>query len=223
MIKKVSGILALVCLLMLGIRTGALAQGQVQREITMSKDASSAGESYGVSFDFYGDDLRKVIRVMIDGPRGKRIWVNNSLKLNRISLSVDNLSFTDFDLWFPEGRYLINLTPATLGRVRVEMTHNFPPVPVIISPIEGSVNVSTHPVIAWVPVTGINSLRLRLKDDAGFEFGVDLPFNTTSYGVPENLLKLNTRYEVSLDAKMTDSGGNGLTTTATISFTTGAQ
>lgn len=117
----------------------------------------------------------------------------------------------------------MNLTPAQLGRVRVEMTHNFPPVPVILSPIEGSVNVSTHPDIVWAPVTGINSLRLRLKDDAGFEFGLDLPFNTTSYGVPENLLKLNTRYEVSLDAKMTDSGGNGLITTSTISFTTGAQ
>jgi hypothetical protein len=223
MIKKSSGILALVFLVMFGIGTGALAQGQVQMQITMYKDASSAGETYGASFDFYGDDLRKAAKVMIDGPRGKRIWVNNSLKLNRISLSVDSLSFADFDLWFPEGRYLINLTPATLGRVRVEMTHNFPPVPVIISPIEGSVNVSTHPVIDWVPVTGINSLRLRLKDDAGFEFGVDLPFNTTSYGVPENLLKLNTRYEVSLDAKMTDSGGNGLITTATISFTTLAQ
>lgn len=223
MIKKSSGILALVFLVMFGIGTGALAQGQVQMQITMYKDASSAGETYGASFDFYGDDLRKAAKVMIDGPRGKRIWVNNSLKLNRISLSVDSLSFADFDLWFPEGRYLINLTPATLGRVRVEMTHNFPPVPVIISPIEGSVNVSTHPVIDWVPVTGINSLRLRLKDDAGFEFGVDLPFNTTSYDVPENLLKPNTRYEVSLDAKMTDSGGNGLITTATISFTTLAQ
>jgi hypothetical protein len=223
MIKKSSGILALVFLVMFGIGTGALAQGQVQMQITMYKDASSAGETYGASFDFYGDDLRKAAKVMIDGPRGKRIWVNNSLKLNRISLSVDSLSFADFDLWFPEGRYLINLTPATLGRVKVEMTHNFPSVPVIISPVEGSVDVSTDPVITWAPVTGINSLRLRLKDDAGFEFGVDLPFNTTSYDVPENLLKPNTRYEVSLDAKMTDSGGNGLITTATISFTTLAQ
>jgi len=223
MIKKTAGILALVFLVMFGIGTGALAQGQVQMQITMYKDASSAGETYGVSFDFYGDDLRRAARVMIDGPRGKRILLSNSLRLNRISLAVDGLSFPEFDIWFPEGRYLMNLTPAALGRVRVEMTHNFPPVPVIISPVEGSVDVSTHPVIAWVPVTGINSLRLRLKDDAGFEFGVDLPFNTTSYDVPENLLKPNTRYEVSLDAKMTDSGGNGLITTATISFTTLAQ
>jgi hypothetical protein len=160
---------------------------------------------------------------MIDGPRGKRIWVNNSLKLNRISLSVDNLSFTDFDLWFPEGRYLINLTPATLGRVRVEMTHDFPSTPAILYPLEGAIDVSPNPVITWAPITGIVSLRLQLRDAGGFAYGVDLPINATSYGVPANLLKPNTRYELSLASKITDFDGNGLATTTFISFTTLAQ
>jgi hypothetical protein len=138
-------------------------------------------------------------------------------------LSAFNLSLAEFNRWFPEGNYKISLTPPTYGNLSVPMTHNFPSTPAVISPLEGSKDVPTNPVIRWAPITGIVGLQLQLKDDADFAFSTGLPINATSYAVPANLLKLNTRYELSLGARTTVSNENGLTTTTIISFTTVAQ
>jgi hypothetical protein len=220
MMKKVFGILALVFLVVLGMKTGALAQ-DVEMHINMFKDVSSNGETYGISFELSNDVLKKVTRAFIDGPRGARIRVNNPLNLNGILLSAVNLSLKEFTRWFPEGDYKINLTPPAFGKLKVHMTHNFPLTPAVLYPLAGSVNVPTNPVITWAPITGIIGLQLQLKDDAGFVFGISLPINATSYSVPANLLNPNTHYELSLGAKVTDLGGNnGLITTMIISFTT---
>jgi hypothetical protein len=105
----------------------------------------------------------------------------------------------------------------------VQMTHNFPSTPAVLYPLEGSKDVPTNPVITWTPVTGIIGLQLQLKDDADFVYTTGLPINATSFAVPANVLKPNTRYELALQAKVTDLSGNGLSTTMIISFTTVAH
>ncbi len=223
MIKKIFGILALFLLLMLAMKTEAPAQ-DIQMNINMFKDVSSKGEAYGISFALSGDLLKKVSRVFIDGPRGRRIWVNNTLNLNDVLLSALNLGSDEFNFWFREGDYKISFSPPGLGKLKVHMTHNFPPTPAVTYPLEGAADVPTNPVITWAPITGIIGLQLRLKDNAGFVFSTDLPINATSYSVPANLLKPNTGYELSLEASVTDlSGTSGLATTMNISFTTMAQ
>jgi len=221
--KKYFFIGALVLLIISGTKTGAVAQNQVLMFVNMYKDVSSAGETYGISFDLSNDALKKVSRVYIKGPRGARIWVNNTLDLNDMVLSAANLSLAEFNRWFPEGNYKISLTPPAYGSLSVPMTHNFPSTPAVLYPLEGSKDVPTNPVISWAPITGIIGLQLQLKDDADFAFSTGLPINATSYAVPVNLLKPNTRYELSLGARTTVSDGNGLTTTTVISFTTVAQ
>ena len=218
--KKIFGILMLIFLLVFGLKPLAMAQNNVQSQINMFKDVSSKGQTYGISFEVSNDVLKKVKRVYIWGPAGARIWVNNTLDLNGILLSAVNLSLDEFNRWFPEGDYRITLTPP-FGNLLVSMTHNFPPTPVVLSPVDGSVSVPTNPTILWAPMTGITSLRLQLKNDAGFSLGIDLPTNAISYKVPEGLLSPNTQYDLSLGGKIAiDSGGNGSVTTTLISFTT---
>jgi hypothetical protein len=221
--KKYFLMIALVLLMISGMKTGVMAQNQVLMSVNMFKDVSSKGETYGIRFDLSDDALKKVTRVYIKGPRGARIWVNNTLNLNDIALSAVNLSLDEFNRWFPEGNYKISLTPPIYGKLAVQMTHNFPSTPAVLYPLEGSRDVPTNPIITWAPITGIIGLQLQLKDDADFTFSTGLPINATSYAVPANLLRPNTRYELSLGARTTVSDGNGLITTMIISFTTVAQ
>jgi hypothetical protein len=221
--KKYFYIGVLVVLMISGMKTGAVAQDQVLISIHMFKDVSSKGETYGIRFDLSDDALKKVTRVYIKGPRGARIWVNNTLNLNDMVLSAVNLTLDEFNRWFPEGKYVITLTPAAFGNLTVQMTHNFPSTPAVLYPLDGSKDVPTNPVITWTPVTGIIGLQLQLKDDVGFVYSTGLPINATSFAVPANVLKPNTRYELALQAKVTDLSGNGLITTMIISFTTVVQ
>ena len=221
--KKCIGMLILISLFVFGMKPCAMAQDEVQMHINMFKDVSSSGEVYGISFDLTGDKLKKVYRVFVDGPRGRRIWVNNTLNLNQILLSSVNLGIEEFNLWFPEGEYKITFSPPAFGKLKVRMTHNFPSTPVIVYPTDGAVDIPVNPVITWGPLTDILSLRLTVKDRAGLEFSIELPTNATSYSLPVNLLKPNTQYELSLQDTVTDFGGNGLTATTLISFTTMAQ
>jgi hypothetical protein len=221
--KKILGVLVLAFIGILGMETGAMALEQVQTQINMFKDVSSKGETYGISFALSDDALKNVNTVVVDGPRGARVRLNNTLDLNDILLSAVNLSLEEFNRLFPEGNYKIDLTPRTLGGLKVHMTHNFPSTPAVTYPLDGSVNVPANPVITWAPITGIIGLQLQLTDNAGFVLSMNLPINATSYIVPTNLLKASTGYDLSLEAKVTDFGGNGLNTTMIISFTTAAQ
>jgi hypothetical protein len=223
--KKIFGLLVLAFIGILGMETGAMAQQQVQMQINMFKDVSSKGETYGIGFALSDDALKNVNTVIVDGPRGARIRLNNTLNLNDVLLSAVNLSLAEFNRLFPEGDYKIDLTPRTLGKLKVHMTHNFPSTPAVTYPLDGSVNVPANPVITWAPITGIIGLQLQLTDNAGFVLSMNLPINATSYIVPTSLLKPNTGYELSLEAKVIDliNGTNSLNTTMTISFTTAAQ
>jgi hypothetical protein len=221
--KKYFLMVALVLLMISGMKTGVMAQNPVLMSVNMYKNVSSAGETYGISFDLSNDALKKVTRVYIKGPKGARIWVNNTLNLNDMALSAVNLSLNEFNHWFPEGNYIFTLSPNIYGTLSVPMTHNFPPTPAVTFPLDGSNGVPTNPIITWAPITGIAGLQLQLKDNADFAFSTGLPINATSYAVPANLLKPNTRYELSLGARTIVSDGNGLTTTTIISFTTAVQ
>ena len=221
--KRYFVLMALVLVMVSGMKTEVAAQDQVLMSIEMFKDVSSAiGETYGIRFDLSGDPLKKVTRVYIQGPKGARIWVNNTLNMNDIVLSAVNLSLDEFNRWFPEGTYRITMTPPVFGKLTAQMSHNFPSTPAILYPLDGSTDVPTNLTINWAPVTGITSLRLILTDGVDSVFSTGLPANTTSFTVPANVLKANTRYELSLQARLTDSLGNGLVTAMRISFTTAA-
>ena len=168
--KKYFLIGVLVLLMISGTKTGVMAQNPAPMFVNMYKNVSSAGETYGISFDLSNDALKKVTRVYIQGPKGARIWVNNTLNLNDMALSAINLPLDEFNRWFPEGKYIFTLSPNIYGNLSVSMTHNFPPTPAVTFPLDGSNGVPTNPVITWAPMTGIIGLQLQLKDDADFVY-----------------------------------------------------
>jgi hypothetical protein len=203
--------------------TYALAIDTVQFRIDMYKDVTSIDETYGIQFSVYGDTLRDAARIFVDGPKGRRIQLNNTLDLNEIFMIARHLPYEDFNRWFPEGVYKLWAVPPAYGRMNADMRHNFPASPEILFPPDGGGDISSSPVILWNTVTNASSLRLTLKNGTDFLLTLDLPVSANSYTVPPGLLKGGVLYELSLEAKATDFDGNGLITTRYSSFTTKAN
>lgn len=218
--KKFAIFFSFAFLMMLSLKASVMAQDEIQKYITMSKDISSSGELFGVKFDLFGEKLKKVNKVSISVPNGKRILLHNQLNFNKFLLASDNMTFDEFRKRFPEGEYNIDLFPRSYGRFKSTMIYNFPN-PVITYPPDGTANVPTHLTILWEPLTNISDLQLSIKT-AGDELSYGLPVDATSFTVYQDL-DHNTQYEVSLRATTTDFEGNALITTRTVSFTTGAQ
>jgi len=217
--KKSVFILFLVFLAIVGMETSGLAQ-DIQKYITMSKDISSSGEFYAIQFDLFGEQLKKVNKVVIDVPKSKKILLRNQLNFNRFLLSSDNMTFDEFKRRFPEGEYSIDFSPRSYGRFRSTMIYNFPN-PVITYPPDGTANVPTHLTILWEPLANISDLQLTIRSGA-YELSNSLPIDVTSFTVSQDL-DHNTQYQVALRATTTDFEGNALVTTQTVTFTTGLE
>jgi hypothetical protein len=218
--KRFAAIFSLVFLMIFCLKTSVMAQDEIQKYITMSKDISSRGEFFGIKFDLFGEKLKKVNKVSIDVPQGRKIVVSNQLQFNKFLFASDKMSFNEFSRRFPEGEYQIGLFPRSYGRFKSTMTYNFPN-PVITYPPDGTANVPTHLTILWEPLTDISDLEISIKT-AMYELSNGLSVGETSFTVYQDL-DPNTLHEVSLQATTIDFQGNALITTHTVSFMTGPQ
>jgi hypothetical protein len=216
--KKLTIILPLVILMVLGMKTSVMAQDDIQKYITMSKENSSAGEFYGVKFDLFGESFKKVDKITIRTPKGKKMSFKNRLEFNTFLFSSDTMDFNDFEKQFPEGEYEIEFSPRKYGKFVVNMLYNFPN-PVITYPVDGAVGVPIHLTILWEPLTNITDLMITIKTTWGW-LSNSLPIDATSFEVYQDLFP-NSLHEVSLQATTTDFEGNALISTQTISFITG--
>jgi hypothetical protein len=218
--KRLAIVLGLVVCLIFNLERGAAAQDEIQKRITMYKNISSAGESFGIDFQIWGENLKQVRKISIRVPDGKKIQFNNHLNFNNFFVSSDNMNFTQFDRQFPEGGYEINFSPRRYGRFVVQMIYNFPD-PIITYPSDGATGVPLDLTFQWYPIDNIGELTITIKS-GNYESSTDLPTNATSF-TPVGGLDPNTQYDVALRAEVIDFEGNRLVTTRTISFTTVAQ
>lgn len=218
--KRLAITLGLTFFLIFTLKTGAMAQDEIQKRITMYKNISSQGESFGIDFELWGENLKKVSKFLILVPNRKKIQFNNRLNLNNFLFSSDNMDFTQFSRQFPEGEYEFDFSPRKYGRFVVNMIYNFPN-PLITYPSDGATGVPLNLTLQWDPLENIGSLTITIKS-ASNELTNDLPTNAISF-TPSGGLDPNTQYNVSLRAEAIDFEGNRLVTTHTISFTTGAQ
>jgi hypothetical protein len=218
--KRLAITLSLTFFLILALKTGAMAQDEVQKRITMYKNISSLGESYGIDFELWGENLKQVSRCSIRVPDGKKIQFNNRLNFNNFLFSSDNMTSAQFNRQFPEGLYKINLRPRRYGTFEVNMLYNFPN-PLITYPSDGATDIPLNLTILWDPLQTIGRLTITIKS-ASNELTNDLPVDATSF-TPSGGLDPNTQYDVSLRAEVINSDGGHLITTRTIAFTTGAQ
>lgn len=218
--KRLAITLGLVFFLIIALLTGAMAQDEIQERITMYKNISSQGESFGIDFQLWGENLKKVSKFLILVPNRKKIQFSNRLNFNNFLFSSDSMNIAQFSRQFPEGEYEFDFSPRKYGRFVVNMIYNFPN-PLITYPSDGATGVPLNLTFQWDPLENIGSLTITIKS-ASSEFTNDLPTNATSF-TPSGGLDPNTQYDFSLRAETIDFGGNRLVTTLTISFTTGAQ
>jgi hypothetical protein len=236
--RKYMLILALTFLVMLSLRTNTMAQGdETWIEISIEKIKESSSEHYNFCFDFDGipGNMDNVDRFLLKIPNGNKMVWKNSLLVDDYVLGAENMTFSELQSKFPEGRYRVVFIPKTLGKLKVNVTHDFPQTPVITNPVDGATNVPLNPTIVWNSISGIMELTLEIEDefdDALLE--LPLPTSATSFLIPSGLLQPNTQYELSLKAhKLVDSdpypgpvrivGGMNieLISSQTIYFTTG--
>jgi hypothetical protein len=207
--------------LVFALKTSAMAQAEIQKRITMYKNIASPEESFGIQFELWGENLKKVNSLSIRVPNGRRVQFSNRLDFNNFLFSSDNMNSTQFSRQFPEGEYKIDLSPWAYGRFTVTMLYNFPNL-LITSPLDGATGVPLDQSIEWGRLEeNIKSLTITIRS-ASNELTNDLAVGDTSFA-PSGGWNPSTQYDVSLRAEVIDFEGNRLITTHTISFTTVAQ
>jgi hypothetical protein len=196
--------------------------GEIWSDIDMWREASSHGQHYGIEFEVDGDDVKDIDGVWIIVPNGKIMFLENTLSLNSICLEAWGMSYEEFENKFPQGEYFIFLWPQWWKTLKVNMTHHFPAIPVIIYPADGDTGVPLIPTIVWEPLTDIDGLCLTIESD-DFGFDIDLPTDATSFTIPSGVLQPNTQYELWVEAEITDGGDSDLESCRCIHFTTAAE
>lgn len=180
--------------------------GVTMEEFYIEKYVKSDEEYYAVQFDIDGLPLKNVKKIQLKTPNGKKteFKVKDTLGLNSLCSEADDLylSYEDFQKAFPEGKYTFIFTPNKYGSLNVYMKHDFPSTPVIISPEEGDTVSASGFTIEWEDMgnDALESLILHIDDDAAFSMDVPVT-GTTSFNVPDGLLKLNTEYRIVLRAQ----------------------
>jgi hypothetical protein len=197
-----------------------MSQAEVQKRITMYKNISSPEDSFGIEFELWGENLKRVNSLSIRVPNGRRVQFSNRLDFNNFLFSSDNMNSTQFSRQFPEGEYKIDLSPWAYGKFTINMLYNFPDL-LITSPSDGATDVPLNQSIQWGALGNINSLTITIRSGSN-ELTNNLAIGDTSFA-PSGGWNLSTQYDVSLRAEVVDFEGNRLITTHTISFTTGTQ
>ena len=108
--------------------------------------------------------------------------------------------------------------------MKVDMTHDFPPTPVITYPKDGATDVPLNFDIVWEQMD--LGVYLTLEGRNIEPLSVSLTEVDTSYTIPSGLLQPNTEYELALMIETTIGGGdegNDLDTIRIIHFTTGSE
>ena len=201
----------------------AWAENDIEMDVDLFKYVSSDGESYKIEIEIGGEDVKKVKTATINTPSGK-MKLKNALGLDEIGLWASYGSYVEFNKKFPEGEYSITLSPKKYGSMKVDMTHDFPPTPVITYPEDGATEVPLNFDVVWEQMD--NSVYLTLEGGNIEPLSVSLTEVDTSYTFPSGLLQPNTEYELSLEVETTIGGGdegNDLDTIRIIHFTTGSE
>ena len=227
MVKKFMVVFVLTFLAVMGLNKYegvAWAENGVEMDIDMFKVVFSDGASYGIEIEIAGEDVKKVKTIMIKTPSGKNMKLGNSLGLDNITLNANYGNYDDFKEKFPEGEYSITLLPKKYGSLKVDMTHDFLPVPVITYPEDGATDVPLNFDVVWEQISP--GVYLTLEGGNIEPLSVSLTEADTSYTIPSGLLQPNTEYELSLQVETTIGGGdegNDLDTIRIIHFTTGSE
>jgi len=181
-------------------------EGTEIEDFYIEKYVKSDEEEYDLEFDVIGFQLRNVKKVQLKAPNGKKteFKVKDALGFRSLSSEIDDYassSYEDFQKAFPEGKYTFTFTPKKYESLNVYVKHDFPSTPVILSPEDGDTVSASGFTIEWEDMEDdLESLILHIDDDAVFFMDVPVT-DTTSFNVPDGLLKPDTEYRIELRAQ----------------------
>ena len=124
----------------------------------------------------------------------------------------------EFFTTYREGTY--DLEARTLdGRIakgEARLAHDLPRVPLVLSPLEGAMNVPLNPVITWVPDPEAAGYQIVLEQGENDGLTATLPAGSSSFQVPYGILEsgMDSHFEVGA------IGENGNCTLVEVNFTT---
>jgi hypothetical protein len=124
---------------------------------------------------------------------------------------------------YPEGVYtLAGVTPSGLKlNGKVTLTHKLPPAATLVTPKPDSENVALKNLqIAWAPMKTVAGYILYIEQsDLNFEITAKLPGSSTSFNVPEGLLRPGTAYSLGIGTVSKEGNTSFIETT----FSTAAK
>lgn len=82
-----------------------------------------------------------------------------------------------------------------------ELSHDLPPAPTLLYPVEGAGNVPTSNLsVSWVADPGVSSYRVALEQGENDGLVITLPPGSSSFQVPDGFLQSNVRSQLELTA-----------------------
>lgn len=228
--KKLLLNISLIAIVILGLNTSIYAI-DFALDIDMIKKVSSAGDMYSIIFHIEYPQDADVKRVEIKLPNKNKMALANKFKLNEFQLFADSMAYAVFMKRFPVGIYTISLFPRSYGTLKVNLSHDFLPTPVITYPNHAATGVPLTPTITWMDLGEDMWSTLYIEGNGSIlgeiKFKIDLPPGITSYTVPSGLFEPNQEYEITLavgyetESPPPLSGESSIETHRFITFTTG--
>ncbi len=120
---------------------------------------------------------------------------------------------------YPEGAYdlLASTVQGRPARGRAVLSHALPAAPRVIYPYEGAVKVpSSRLLVRWVPDAGAVRYQVSTEQDENDGLTVELPGGSSSFLVPDKILRPGTRTQLEIAA----IARNGNRTLVEVNFTT---
>ena len=218
----------------LAISTAILASGNVaaqtnlQISMSMRKEIQLRDNStvYRMGFNLNGDPLKKARKVTIAIPNGKKMEMQNPLRLNAINLGVAESDYPYLVKTFPEGQYTLRVMPKPpkdKGSRTVFLSHDFPAALALITPSPTATTLPLGFTASWYPLA--NPVTGLFVDITGpsLDYATSLPTTATSFTVPEGLLSPGKTYRMALGVRIQADATGSHETVQVVNFTTAAQ
>jgi hypothetical protein len=138
----------------------------------------------------------------VSGAAGYKVKISTD---NTFAFVTDSASLVTNQYTIPEGKLNFNTTyywkaaaVDELGTEYWSSVWNFStsePVPVLLAPVNNSLNIPVNPVLTWKIVTGAESYKIKISNDPTFTTGVNsVTVTANNYPVPYGVLNYGTKY-----------------------------
>jgi len=202
-----------------------MAQPNLEISITMRKEVQLSTNTplYRIRFNLDGAPLKKARAVTIGIPSGKKMQIQNPLRLNIINLEVAESDYPYLIKTFPEGDYKLKISPKPKGDKGARsafLSHDFPAALALITPSPNQTALPLNFTAQWFPIANaVNNIFVEITGPE-VSFSATLPPSATSFTVPDGLLAPSQTYRMGLGVRVEGDATGNHETVQVVDFTT---